>query len=591
MDHTLEIKTSAIDTISPATVPAADVVHNTDDFAMIVHGSLHDLKFIADTSLASKSQHAELEMEQAAFINRYPIHVRTDYLQTRCRRCAILLYIGTDKPVNSVPICFECGVESGLCTEKYIGEWKKASMLAQCMLILMEAPSVIKTPTWTDVFAHPYMQKDQPSVLDEVSKNISTWLVHQCARFLNVEALEMTLKRWPESVNQRDGKQNTPLVDIIHTSLSVAMEKQRPRRFACVKLLLQSKADLFLSGFEGIYPAHRVALHQDPELVRLVLEAKANINSKDTHGNTMLHYAAGSFESISCIPLLIQYGAKLRHNALGATPLHVALDTRMTMREQKHTDVQSMQVCQALSETKNFKKRLSDGTEVAKLSAMRMAIYTCYEQTALYLLNQGTEFMGLGFVSTSGLGLLHFCIRRNMFTLARRLIELGICTHPVYDATYRLINLVEFACEKDIKPAATKAFVKLCRKHSTRKVSKCDICKFDTDPKAVTQMILRDVKCQVDPLSERPVSGKDVKCDNIKCVRGNAGRRTWEAKPFDAKSVYERVTIGMTPVDTKKCGQCRQVGYCCAACQREDWFAGHKLVCKPYRGDKGVPPL
>jgi hypothetical protein len=39
------------------------------------------------------------------------------------------------------------------------------------------------------------------------------------------------------------------------------------------------------------------------------------------------------------------------------------------------------------------------------------------------------------------------------------------------------------------------------------------------------------------------------------------------------------VLFRLLQVKLKPCGGCRQVQYCSAGCQREDWHAGHKAVC------------
>jgi hypothetical protein len=37
--------------------------------------------------------------------------------------------------------------------------------------------------------------------------------------------------------------------------------------------------------------------------------------------------------------------------------------------------------------------------------------------------------------------------------------------------------------------------------------------------------------------------------------------------------------LSRSQVKLQPCGGCRQVQYCSAECQREDWHAGHKAVC------------
>ena len=578
------LSTTITEANATSSVPTsrATVDTNAHDPYIIAHESVSSFDTWADQDLKMNLELLSLSPDPleitVTFVNTRPFHVPIEQVQTCCARCGLSAYGKPEELKTRVPMCFECGMAIGLCTKQTL----HSLIVKQCVGMFMQYPSAIKISTWTEVFAHPHMQKEQPRIFNEETNTALSWMVHECSRFLNAEALEMTLGRWPESVNIRDVKQNTPLMAMLSTALTnVDAKVQQSRRLACVKILLQFKADALIPGFEGVCPAHRVTLYQDPELVRIILESKVNANTKDTHGNTMLHYTASSFASISCIPVLLQYGAKIQRNALGATPLHSSIDTMFTMRTVKHTDLESTQICQALSCAKNFKKRLNHKTKLAELTAFRMAVHNSREQTALYLLNQGAHFTGDGQISTSGMGVLHRAIGQNMLALAKRMIELGACTHPIYNESYKLIDLHKFA-SRDVKQSlVTKAFVKFCRKHSSGKVVKCDVCKFDTDPKAVEQMILLNVMALIDPFYEKRTIQKDVKCSNDKCARGNVNRVPWHAKPFESST---QVLVGMSPVETKTCGRCHQVGYCSVECQTEDWFAGHKNVCKPVNG-------
>ena len=59
---------------------------------------------------------------------------------------------------------------------------------------------------------------------------------------------------------------------------------------------------------------------------------------------------------------------------------------------------------------------------------------------------------------------------------------------------------------------------------------------------------------------------------------GSAGAGS-SARPAVAAAVAE--AVGPAAPKLRLCERCRAVRYCCAECQRADWHAGHKALCKP----------
>lgn len=70
---------------------------------------------------------------------------------------------------------------------------------------------------------------------------------------------------------------------------------------------------------------HKVAMHQDPSMVRLLLDKGANVEAVDQHMKTPLHHAViEGFEEM--VELLLRKGANVKvEDYRGATPLQVAI--------------------------------------------------------------------------------------------------------------------------------------------------------------------------------------------------------------------------------------------------------------------------
>jgi ankyrin repeat protein len=63
---------------------------------------------------------------------------------------------------------------------------------------------------------------------------------------------------------------------------------------------------------------------RDPNEVRRLVNAGANVNQRGKYGTTPLHVAAGPSGSAEIVEILIAHGAKIESVFAGRTPLHVA---------------------------------------------------------------------------------------------------------------------------------------------------------------------------------------------------------------------------------------------------------------------------
>ncbi|KAF8853252.1 ankyrin, partial [Acephala macrosclerotiorum] len=118
-------------------------------------------------------------------------------------------------------------------------------------------------------------------------------------------------------VNSRDsGGGNTPLHLAARTS-----------RTDIVRILLNHGADLYLKNTSGLTPFHQCLLSGGPEFVRSFLDAagvSSLIHIPDADGNTALHLAA-KFASSEIVELLLDYGASVNSiNREGDTALNLA---------------------------------------------------------------------------------------------------------------------------------------------------------------------------------------------------------------------------------------------------------------------------
>lgn len=75
---------------------------------------------------------------------------------------------------------------------------------------------------------------------------------------------------------------------------------------------------------EGRTPAHFAAAHDATQVLRLLLDADADLTLTDSKGNTSLHYAAG-YGRVDIVDMLLEAGADVSaQNATGKRPLEVA---------------------------------------------------------------------------------------------------------------------------------------------------------------------------------------------------------------------------------------------------------------------------
>ena len=111
---------------------------------------------------------------------------------------------------------------------------------------------------------------------------------------------------------------------------SMLPEEQRdPTKEKKLDILLNSKhVDLEERDEDGDTPLHVATIYNNTHMMKKLIDAGANINSRNNRKETPLHIAAG-FKKIETVRLLVSEGANLEaKDKNGVTPLHEAVSMR-----------------------------------------------------------------------------------------------------------------------------------------------------------------------------------------------------------------------------------------------------------------------
>ncbi|KAL4656386.1 ankyrin repeat and SOCS box protein 2 isoform X1 [Arapaima gigas] len=144
--------------------------------------------------------------------------------------------------------------------------------------------------------------------------NREGWLpLHEAAHYGQEECIKVLLKAYPELIDKRTLKEQTPLF------LAVAGDHG-----ICTQYLLENGADPDICNKDKETPLYKACERDNVQLVELLLRFGAGVNQRCSQGWTALHEAACRNNVCIC-HILVDAGAKIgARNAYGVTPLFVA---------------------------------------------------------------------------------------------------------------------------------------------------------------------------------------------------------------------------------------------------------------------------
>jgi ankyrin repeat protein len=213
----------------------------------------------------------------------------------------------------------------------------------------------------------------------------------------------------------RRGAKIDELDDDGRTPLWLAVEAGSP---LMVRILLELGASVNVSGPDGQSPWLKAFEYcYIDELLAILLEAGAKVDSVDKNGDTALHFAARR-SKLSFIDFLLKHGAKLdQRNQAGCTPL---LEAIMTKDRQKEYDRYLSKVKARVARQKEAMKKLPAWRrqklpEIEENSEERRAISRLIRKDPIYM----------NIADIYGQTALHLAARKAPVYLLNELIDAG----------------------------------------------------------------------------------------------------------------------------------------------------------------------
>lgn len=176
--------------------------------------------------------------------------------------------------------------------------------------VIIDAENIL-TDTMKDVFLNTLdMALEESKNLDQFDDPIFLYVMqHKDDSRDLYEMVRLWLYEWG---NTQDDNKETPL----HKALS-AQNKE------IIRMLIDAGANVNAQNSFGQVPLHYTS--SIPEIARMLIQAGADVNSKDQNRETLLHYAV-RHNNIEITRMLIDAGADVNaQNIFGQTPLHQAI--------------------------------------------------------------------------------------------------------------------------------------------------------------------------------------------------------------------------------------------------------------------------
>lgn len=219
---------------------------------------------------------------------------------------------------------------------------------------------------------------------------VEKFLLHKVVSNSDVEGVRDALTKDSVDVDEKDPKKNTPLY--------IAVEKGDAK---IVKILLDAGADINIKAGPGNSPLHLAVSDNKEEIFKILLDAGADIQTKNNFEKTPLHIAAKNGNK-EIIKKLLDAGANVNDiNFSGMTPLYEA-------------------VC---------------------------SIFNCKEEIVKLLLGSGAD---VGIKNWDGDTALQYALDKENFSVASILIEAGLNVNSQNKSGKTVLHFAAMQCKNSI---------------------------------------------------------------------------------------------------------------------------------------------
>ncbi|XP_041950384.1 ankyrin repeat and SOCS box protein 2-like isoform X2 [Alosa sapidissima] len=307
--------------------------------------------------------------------------------------------------------------------------WKRRNGSLEVTVTILDDPvSKLNSAIWkNDAKTLSEILGTEPAL--SLSKtNKDGWIhLHEAAYCGALECLKVLLKAFPQLVNTRSHRNQTPLI------LAVGR-----KHLSCAQCLLAAGGDPNIANTSGETAVMKACEKANIEMVELLLKAGGNATRSNLEGWTPLHEAVGT-KNVSMCKLLVEAGAKMwAKNIYGIEPLFTAAQAGATealnflIRHGGNIDTQVNDGASALYEaSKNgheevvkllLSKRADlNKTTKAGLTPLHVASKNGHLGVVLLLLPRTNRAV----VRRSGISPLHLAAERNRDGILEVLIEAG----------------------------------------------------------------------------------------------------------------------------------------------------------------------
>lgn len=200
------------------------------------------------------------------------------------------------------------GVEKAAATPPRVAPGPAKTAPVSPSLFTTNPPAVSATPKSAPTNAGPAVLPNQPSAADLMAVG---YPIHEAARVGDVEQIKRLFKSSPDLVNATDEKGMTPL--------HIAAGKKQTN---AAQILLALGAKASARADSGVTPLHVAVLRGDVDMTRLLLANRASASMRDNFDTSPLILAVLLKEKPELVKLLLDQRAEVNvRNRAGNTPL------------------------------------------------------------------------------------------------------------------------------------------------------------------------------------------------------------------------------------------------------------------------------